>query len=242
VIALSSTTTQRFSKVEAITGFERVNKYDSWDGDTGEQIFHAREQDQGWFLRNYLSYLRNFSMPFMNANNQEIFRLDKSRSCVNNAFVCFGMCGCCCGCWAKCCGCCGFDTKLTNLAVTFQGEEQFYVGQEGMGCCQKPNYSITDKRSGQVIYTITHPSCVTWACCCGDVVYDILDHGGAQVGSITKYWAGGKTGCNALWIESFNASTFVIDFPEGATSRQKVALIGAQLLIDFAYYQQKGDS
>ena len=78
-----------------------------------------------------------------------------------------------------------------------------------------------------------------------------------EVGSITKYWAGGKTGCSACWQEGWvfsftffhdsslanNASTHVIAFPASASHTEKLAIIGQAILIDYTYYQRKdGDS
>ena len=83
----------------------------------------------------------------------------------------------------------------------------------------------------QVIYTIHHNSCITAACSCNDVVYDVNDENGQTVGSLTKYWAGGLKGCAGCCREMSNADTFVIDIPENASNRQKTALIGAQLLM-----------
>ena len=51
-----------------------------------------------------------------------------------------------------------------------------------------------------------------------------------EVGRITKYWAGGKTGCGCC-IECFNSSTHVIQFPPKATTEQKASIVGAAILL-----------
>ena len=88
-----------------------------------------------------------------------------------------------------------------------------------------------------------------------------LDSKGTLVANITKWWAGGKSGFEGCCIEGQNASTYVIDIL-GANSpgkpvpgysesfggrsrldtKQKSALIGAAMLIDYSFYQMKDDS
>ena len=110
---------------------------------------------------------------------------------------------------------------------------EFHITQEqdGCGCCQKPLLKVFDLKSNIVLYTIHHDSCITNACCCGDVVFDVRDANGTTVGALTKHWAGGSTQTCGWGIECTNANTFVIDFPKAATNREKTALVGAQLLI-----------
>ena len=81
-----------------------------------------------------------------------------------------------------------------------------------------------------------------------------------MVANITKWWAGGKSGFEGCCIEGQNASTYVIDIL-GAESagksipgfsdnvgggrldvKQKSALIGATMLIDYSFYQLKDNS
>ena len=109
---------------------------------------------------------------------------------------------------------------------------EYFVTQEemGAGCCQKPYFKVIDLASNEVVYSITHDSCITAACCCGDVVYDV-SAGGVNEGRLTKHWAGGNTAPLACFVECTNANTFVIDFPPRASPKEKAALVGAQLLI-----------
>ena len=75
------------------------------------------------------------------------------------------------------------------------------------------------------------------ACCCEDKVYDVSDAYGQVVGHMTKVFAGGNLTCASLLKEG-HISTFALDFGR-LDIRQKVALIGATLLIEFANYQQQ---
>ena len=58
--------------------------------------------------------------------------------------------------------------------------------------------------------------------------------GESQVGNITKQWT---EGCREMCT---NMSTFTVAFPEDLDVGMKASLIGASLLIDFMFYQNKG--
>jgi len=90
----------------------------------------------------------------------------------------------------------------------------------------------------------------------------LSDSKGTLVANITKWWAGGKSGLEGCCIEGQNASTYVIDilgagsagkqmptpgYSEGFGGstldiKQKSALIGVTMLIDYSFYQIKDDS
>ena len=96
-------------------------------------------------------------------------------------------------------------------------------------------------------------SCCPSAYNCSDVVYDVTDADGGQVANITKFWGGGLPGCKGKCLtpalilikrlnsgcckECYNANSFVIDYGENQSAKEKVALIGATILLDFAFYQ-----
>ena len=52
---------QHLSVVEAVTGFDRVNRYNVWDGKTGSQIFTAREGEIGCCTRNFFQVFIHFT-------------------------------------------------------------------------------------------------------------------------------------------------------------------------------------
>jgi len=228
---------QQLSVVEAATGWDKCNKYEIWNGDTGKKIYFARENQISCCIRNYCNELREFAMPFSDAKGNEQFRLNKVRSCIQPPCCCNGY-GMCC---AKTCGCCGMDSNLTNLTVVKDGKNKFKVQQINNLPCGRPNFAVIDLETDSIVYEIKRFDLCAIAVCCNDVVYQVHDKNDNVVGYMTRYWAGGKsTGCG--WcIECCNAGTYVLEFPTDATTEQKSALIGAQLLIDFAYYQYKNN-
>jgi len=54
---------QHWSKVEAFTGWDKTNRYNIWNGQTGDQIFYAAENNIDCCVRNYCGHLREFTMP-----------------------------------------------------------------------------------------------------------------------------------------------------------------------------------
>ena len=99
----------------------------------------------------------------------------------------------------------------------------------------------------QVYYTLTLDSCCPSAYNCTDVVYEVHDAKNQLVAHVTKHWGGGAETCkgkfNNIWLmlqlklrsacclECYNANTFVIDFEAKQTTREKIGLLGATLLI-----------
>ena len=83
-----------------------------------------------------------------------------------------------------------------------------------------------------------------------------------MVANISKWWAGGKSGLEGCCIEGQNASTYVIDILGAGSAgkqmptpgyskgfgastldiKQKSALIGVTMLIDYSFYQIKDNS
>ena len=90
-------------------------------------------------------------------------------------------------------------------------------------------------------------SCCPSAYNCTDVVYEVHDAKNQLVAHVTKHWGGGAETCkgkfNNIWLmlqlklrsacclECYNANTFVIDFEAKQTTREKIGLLGATLLI-----------
>lgn len=248
---------QHLSVVEAVTGFDKVNKYNIWDGKTGSQIFTAREGQIGCCTRNFFQGNREFDMPFLDASNQEAFQLNKNRS-----LALYGCCLCSCcmncnKCFAKCC--CGYDNDFSNLSVNRNGTKDYYIHQI-QNFNGHPHFAIENTSNNQTEFTVTLPTCCFSAYNCTDVVYDVHDSKGNLVANITKWWAGGKSGIEGCCIEGQNASTYVIDtlgggsadkklpgYSDGAggqslDTKQKSALIGVTMLIDYSFYQMKDNS
>ncbi|CAG5086199.1 Oidioi.mRNA.OKI2018_I69.PAR.g11137.t1.cds [Oikopleura dioica] len=253
---------QRLSLIEAFTDFDRRNKYDMWDADTGETLFFGHENEigsrcQGYCIRGCFAGHREAEIPLQMAVNdvneayggKGMYHLSKARAvglqpceceCVASCHRCFHGCGGLCP-RDACCGTCWMEKGLAHLSTYFKGNETHKIQQRDGGC-GKASFFITDEVSKRVVFEIVKEEFCTSAICCNDVPYPIFDASGSQVGSITKYWAGGKTGCSACWQEANNASTHVISFPPTASHTEKLAIIGQAILIDYTYYQRKDDN
>ena len=118
---------QHLSKIEAVTGYDKRNRYQIWDGRTGNQMFNAEEGEIGCLTRGCFGPDREFDMPFVDAIGQEAFKLNKTRS--------YGLRGCCIlGCKAhfdKSClkMCCSYDNDYSNLSVNRNGQTDYYIHQ-----------------------------------------------------------------------------------------------------------------
>jgi uncharacterized protein YxjI len=105
------------------------------------------------------------------------------------------------------------------------------VEQEWSMCT--PKYVIKDGQ-GQVALSIEGPLC-TFSLC-GSVEFQVLSPDGSeQVGKISKEWSG-------LLKEAFtDADIFGISFPVDLDVRMKAVLLGACFLIDYNYFEKKGN-
>lgn len=83
--------------------------------------------------------------------------------------------------------------------------------------------------------TIEGPMC-TFSVCGSDVEFNVLSPDGSQeVGKISKQWSG-------FLRETFtDADTFGINFPIDLDVRMKAVLLGATFLIDFNFFEKKGN-
>jgi len=246
---------QHLSMTEALTNIDMVNRYYIWDGKTGQQLFTAAEGDIGYCSRGCYQGNREFDMPFLDGMNQEAFRLNKNRSV---ALMGCGPCIACMICCKACqVACCSYDNDYSNLSVNRLGTRDYYIHQI-KNCSGTPHFAVRNTQTNETEFSVTLPSCCSGAYNCTDVVYDVHDKHGTLVATITKWWGGGKSGMAACCLEGTNASTYVIDIPNSAynvnttfsqatsqsgrlDTKQKSALIGATLLIDYSFYQVKQD-
>ena len=106
---------QVLSLTEALVGWDKSNRYELWDGQTGKQVFSAGELPIHCCIRNTCSGNREFGMPFRDVMQVEKFRLNKTRSMAQPSCCCNGY-GLCCA--AFCCGCGYEQGVLTNLTGT----------------------------------------------------------------------------------------------------------------------------
>jgi len=105
------------------------------------------------------------------------------------------------------------------------------VEQEWSMC--EPQFVVKDQ-DGNVALRIEGPFC-TFSIC-GDVEFKVMSpDGSTEVGKISKQWTG-------LLKEAFtDADNFGISFPMDLDVRMKATLIGAMFLIDFMFFEKKGN-
>lgn len=96
-----------------------------------------------------------------------------------------------------------------------------------------PKFTVRNA-SDDVILRIEGPFC-TYSIC-GDVEFQVLSpDGSTQVGKISKQWTG-------LAKEAFtDADNFGITFPIDLDVKMKATLLGAVFLIDFMFFEKKGN-
>ncbi|KAL1399911.1 hypothetical protein pipiens_007860 [Culex pipiens pipiens] len=96
-----------------------------------------------------------------------------------------------------------------------------------------PQFSIKDT-SGNTVLRIEGPFC-TFSIC-GDVEFKVVTNDGNQVGKISKQWSG-------IAREMFtDADHFGINFPMDLDVRVKATLLGALFLIDYMFFEKKGNA
>ena len=96
-----------------------------------------------------------------------------------------------------------------------------------------PQFVVKDCND-EVALRIEGPLC-TFSIC-GDVEFKVLSpDGSTEVGKISKQWSG-------LLREGFtDADHFGISFPMDLDVRMKATLLGALFLIDFMFFEKKGN-
>lgn len=118
--------------------------------------------------------------------------------------------------------------KLQNEPLKLRFKQWFF-----RSICA-PKYSVKDA-SGNVALTIEGPIC-TVGFCGADVDFMVMSpDGSTEVGKISKQWSG-------VLREAFtDADTFGINFPIDLDVRMKAVLLGATFLIDFNFFEKKGN-
>ena len=96
-----------------------------------------------------------------------------------------------------------------------------------------PEFVVKDQ-DGNVALRIEGPFC-TYSMC-GDIEFKVMSpDGSTSVGKISKQWSG-------LAREVFTDSdNFGINFPMDLDVRMKATLLGAVFLIDFMFFEKKGN-
>jgi len=200
--------------LEAFLGWETNNRYKVLNT-LGQQIYFIQEETD-CCERQMCGPARGFILHVTDNNNQEVMRIVRHFKC-------------CAGCpWCASPGnCCSLELEVEAPV----GQVVGYVKQE---CSSwKPRLGLYDT-SDQMVGLLTGPCCVCNLPCCGDVDFPITDPSGEQeIGHCAKQWTGALT-------EYFtDADNFVVKFPLDMDVRMKALYIGAMMMVDFMFFEQK---
>ena len=104
-------------------------------------------------------------------------------------------------------------------------------------CCT-PQINVVDEH-GNEQYEIEKDGCGCFGCCsviicesCRSVPFNIRNKNGEDVGKIVKKWGG--LGMEAL----SDLDTFVVNFPNDASAKQRALLLGATFLLDINFFER----
>ncbi|XP_015587207.1 phospholipid scramblase 1 [Cephus cinctus] len=153
---------QQIDRLEALTGWEKLNKYMVKDA-RGQVIYRVKEESSAC-SRCCFGNMRPFDMKIVDSSMREVIRLSRP----------YRFDSCLCPCFLQEMDVFTGDTKLGSVV---QNWSPFY-----------PSYSINDL-SENTILTIEGPMCIF--CPCYDVNFKVLSSDGKhQVGRISKKWSG----------------------------------------------------
>ncbi|XP_050415040.1 phospholipid scramblase 1 [Patella vulgata] len=179
----------------------------------GEQQFMFAKEDTDCCTRQMCGTARPFVMNITDTNEQPLIQLHRP-------FRCQGSCLWCC--------------YLQEMEI--QSPPGNKVGEvKEVWTCWTPKYHVYDA-TGSPVFTIIGDCC--YCKCCTDVVFRVLagvDDGGEEVGQIVKHWGG----CREMFG---GANDFSLRFPANMDLMKKTILMGATFLIDFNYFEYRGNN
>ncbi|ESP03662.1 hypothetical protein LOTGIDRAFT_137014 [Lottia gigantea] len=178
----------------------------------GEQQFMFAKEDTDCMTRQCCGTARPFTMNITDNMEQPLIQLHRP-------FRCQGSCLWCC--------------YLQEMEI--QSPPGNKVGEvKEVWTCWTPKYNVFDA-TGTHIFTIVGDCC--YCKCCADVVFRVLegDEGGQEVGQIVKHWGG----CREVFG---GANDFSLRFNPQMDLMKKAILFGATFLIDFNYFEYRGNN
>ncbi|XP_071853334.1 phospholipid scramblase 1-like [Apostichopus japonicus] len=206
---------QQVELFEAFTGIETQNRYQIKNA-LGQQVFFAFEESE-LCMRLCCGPGRGFTMHVVNNLNQEVLRMVRPFQCCSGCCWCAGSCDHC---------------SRTIAIESPPGQPIGHVRQRGSSW--KAHYEILDANMDPVLKIRGPCWFCQGVCCTCDVDFKVLsldeDH---EVGNITKQWAGFAKECFT------KADNFGIQFPMDLDVKMKATLLGALILIEFMFYEQK---
>jgi len=210
---------QQHDFMEMFSDIENPNVYNIYNNHM--QVIYRAAEDSNCCARHCLGKSRAFTMKIKENNCKEIIRIHRKTAIF------------------------GFDEEITVTSGTTN--ELFGVirtkkdsglcnkGLTGRGCLEYPIYNLYDSK-GLLIFELRGPEggwCGT--CCQQDVEYPFVNLLGQKIGGVTKVWEGYKRNRHT------NADKYGLHFPENLCVKLKASLLGAVFLIDFLYYETKGE-
>lgn len=219
---------QKFELLEAVTGCETPNRYYVYVKDEqGNKKYLFKAKENSSCLCRYFcpGSCRGFELDL-----RRVVDYSKGGNKVNFArfkrpFKC--TCYCC---------------NRPELVGNFIGEKSGYIGKISEPCTVCDPKLHLSNSSNVIAYTITCNCCQCGYClrdtCCGkcsEVDFNIFKgstDNGQPVGNIHKEYKGCRTFVG-------DVDDFKITFPIEATPEEKVLIIGAVIMMDFLYYEDK---
>ncbi|XP_072036845.1 phospholipid scramblase 1-like [Amphiura filiformis] len=205
---------QQVELFEALTNWQTNNRYQIKNS-LGQQIYYAHEESDTC-ARQCCGENRGFVIHITDNNQQEVMR-------VTRDFKCCAGCGWCAG--ADACA----------LEVTMEAPVGNIIGYVRQAFSPwPPRFTILDANRTELL-SIEGPCCICEGICCTwDQEFNVTNlQRSAQVGQITKQWAGF---CKEWYTQADN---FTVSFPMDMDVRVKATMLAAVFLIDFMYFERK---
>ncbi|XP_075245766.1 phospholipid scramblase 2-like [Convolutriloba macropyga] len=214
--------------LEAFTGWETDNKY-VIKNSMGQQCYYAFEES-GCCAKMCCHHKREFTMKVVDNTQREVIR------CRRECRFCAGDC-----CWCRCCSCQQDEIVVEAPPGTVVGRvHSICSGWKQTFSVKLGDASNADGGGGsdEEVFRIIGPCCISkpCICMCSDVPFVIESAAsGDEVGKLVKQYSG------LLKEMLTDADNFSISFPADLDVRLKAVLLGAVFLVDFMYYENRGD-
>ncbi|XP_005113454.2 phospholipid scramblase 1-like [Aplysia californica] len=198
--------------VEVLVGWERNNRYNICNNQ--DQKFMFAKEDTDCCTRQCCGIYRPFVMNITDNYDQPLMTLNRPWRCTPSLFWC---------CYLQ-------EMEIQSPPGVMQGTiKQIWT-------CWTPKYKVFDTQN-RCAFTIVGDCC--YCKCCTDVVFRVFegdsDGEGTEIGQIIKHWGG----CREVFG---GANDFSVKFPQGMDLMKKMLLFGATFLIDFNYFEYRGNN
>ncbi|CAG5114955.1 unnamed protein product [Candidula unifasciata] len=176
------------------------------------QKFMFAKEDTDCCTRQFCGTARPFVMNVTDNAGQQLMMMKRPFRCQASCMWC----------------CCLQEMEIESPPGVLQGTvKQVWT-------CWTPKYRVYNSQN-QCVFTILGDCC--YCKCCADVVFRVFDGDGEanEVGQIVKHWGG----CRELFG---GANDFSLKFLADMDLMRKMLLFGATFLIDFNYFEYRGNN